>query len=433
MRRSLPSNAAPARRLLFLHPNGPGQFRALAAALAARPGHQVVMATRSPPASIAGVRTVRYRLAGAPAKATHPDARAAEGAVLAGRAALGAVLALRRDGFVPDAIIAHPGWGDALFLRDALPAARIILYCEYFWRSSGADVGFACDTATSLDAQCRLRMQNAALLAALEAADALYAPTAWQRDLHPAWLRDRITVIHDGIDPVRVRPDPAARFVLPDGGVLTEADEVVTYVARGLEPQRGFPQLMRALPGLLARRPQARVVICGADRICYSYPPQGFASWREAMLAELGGLPARVHFVGALGYDDYLSLLQVSALHLYPSVPFVLSWSTTEAMAAGCVVLGSDTQPVREFIRDGRNGFLVDMREPAAIAARAAALLARRAALGPVRRAARATILKRCALADCLARQEALIGSGAIAGAPMDSASTAPIAACQSG
>jgi len=410
-----PANAAPPRRVLFLHPHGPGQFAALAGHLATRPGCQVVLLTRSTPATIAAVRCLRYRTARAPWRGVHPFAHGTEAAVLAGQAALRAVLALRCDGFVPDAVIAHPGWGDALFLRDALPDARIMLYCEYFWRGSGADVGYADTAGTSLDAQCRLRMRNAPLLAALEAADTLYAPTRWQRDLHPAWLHDRIAVIHDGIDTDRLRADPAARFVLPGGAVLTAADEVVTYVARGLEPQRGFPQLMRALPALLARRPQAQVVICGSDRVCYSYPPQGFATWREAMLAELGGLPARVHFVGALAYADYLSLLQVSALHLYPSVPFVLSWSMTEAMSAGCVVLGSDTAPVREFIADGTNGFLVDMRSPEAIAVRAAELLDARHALGAVRVAARQTILARCSLPDCLAAQESLVAGSWVA------------------
>ena len=428
-----PIDPARARRVLVLHPHGPGQFAALAARLAARPDCQVVLLTRSMPALVPGVRSVRYRIARNPTRGVHAYARWSESAVLAGQAALRAVLALRRNGFVPDIVIAHPGWGDALFLRDALPDARIVLYCEYFWRGSGADVGFADDAATTLDAQCALRMRNAPLLAALEAADTLYAPTAWQRDLHPAWLRDRIAVIHDGIDTGRVRPDPGARFRLPDGTVLSAADEVVTYVARGLEPQRGFPQLMRALPGLLAQRPAAQVVICGSDQVCYSYPPQGFATWREAMLAELGGLPGRVHFVGALAYADYLSLLQVSALHLYPSVPFVLSWSMTEAMAAGCVVLGSDTPPVSEFITDGANGFLVEMRSPEAIAGRAAALLDRRDTLDPVRKAARATIVARCALAECLAAQESLIAGAWVARSKGNSESTVPIAARQSG
>jgi glycosyltransferase involved in cell wall biosynthesis len=396
-------------RFLFLHPEGFGQFGRLAAHLARRPGARVMLLSRKPADPISGVRTVRYALRRAPSPATHPYARWTEHAALAGQAALRACLSLRARGFVPQVVIAHPGWGDALFLREAFPDARIILYCEYFWRASGADVGFADESGTDMDARCALRLRNSPLLASLEAADALYAPTRWQRDLHPAWLHDRITVIHDGIDTQHAQPDQAARFVLPDGAVLTARDEVATYVARGLEPQRGFPQLMRALPDLLARRPALRVVICGDDRFTYGRPPDRFATWRQAMLAELGPLP-RVHFVGTLAYQAYLSLLRISSLHLYLSVPFVLSWSFCEAMAAGCLVLGSDTAPVREFIDDGRNGFLVEMREPAAIAHRAAELLAARGNFARQRAAARATITARCALPDCLAVQEALIG-----------------------
>lgn len=401
--------AATSLRILFLHPEGPGQFLHLAPHLAAR--HDVVFLSRATMAPLPGVRALRYRPHRARDQRTHRYAAWTEAAVLAGQAALRACLTLQADGFVPDLCIVHPGWGDALFLRDAFPKSQILAYCEFFWRGTGADVGFADNAATDLDAQCSLRMRNAPLLVSLEAADRLYAPTRWQRDLHPEFLRDRIAVIHDGIDVDRTRPDPAASFTTPSGIRLTAADEVVTYVARGLEPQRGFPQLMRALPELLRRRPDAHVVICGADTPAYSRAPETAPTWRQAMLDEVGPLPPRVHFVGPLPYADYLALLRVSALHLYLSVPFVLSWSMTEAMAAGGLVLGSDTGPVREFITDGANGFLVDMRDPAAIATRAADLLDRHAHFTDVRAAARDTIARRCALKNCLAAQDALIAA----------------------
>lgn len=417
-----------AARILLLHPQGPGQFLHLAPYLAAR-GHDVVFLTRGQDFDLPGVRVRRHAPHRAPHATTHPYARWTERAALAGQAGLRACRALVAEGFVPDVVLAHPGWGDALFLREVFPRTRIVLYCEYFWRPDGADVGFLDHAGTDTDARCALRMRNAPLLASLAEADALWAPTAWQRDLHPAWLRPSIAVMHDGIDLARVQPDPDARFALPDGTMLGQGDEVLTYVARGLEPQRGFPQLMRALPALLALRPALRVVICGEDAVHYSRRPDGFPTWRAAIEAELGVLP-RVHFVGALAYDSYLLLLQVSRLHLYLSVPFVLSWSLTEAMAAGCLVLASDTAPVREFIKDGANGFLVEMRDPAAIAARAASLLAGEGDLA-IRAAARATIRARCGLADCLSAQAALILDG-IAAAPRP-ATTSGSAARQSG
>lgn len=415
----------PPLSILMLHPQGPGQFRRLAAHLAGR-GHRILFLTRAGDVGIAGVRTAHYAPHRRPSPTTHPYARWTERAALAGQAVL---RILRRLDVTPDVVIAHPGWGDALFLREAFPAARIALYCEYFWRTEGADLGFADAAGSDLDGQCALRLRNAPLLASLEAADALWAPTVWQRDLHPAWLRPLIRVVHDGIDLARVRPDPAARFVLPDGEVLRRGQEVLTYVARGLEPQRGFPQLMRALPALLAARPQLRVLICGGDTVHYSHPPSGFDSWRAAMQAEVGPLP-RVHFLGPQPYDNYLALLQISRLHLYLSVPFVLSWSLVEAMAAGCLVLAGDVAPVREFIYDGMNGFLVELRDPAAVAARAAALLAAPDDAG-IRARARARIAASCALGECLAAQEALILADAAA-APSP-ATTSASAARQSG
>jgi glycosyltransferase involved in cell wall biosynthesis len=331
--------------------------------------------------------------------------------VLAGQAALRRCLALAEQGFVPDLCVAHPGWGDALFLRDAFPRTKILAYCEYFWRSDGADVGFDPGTPPDLDARCALRMRNGPLLVALEAADRGLAPTDWQRALHPRAFQPMIRVVHDGINTARLRPDPAARFTPPGGPTFRPGDEVVTYVARGLEPQRGFPSLIRALPALLEARPHAHVVICGDDAPSYGPPPATHPTWRQALLDEVGPLPDRVHFTGTLGPDAYLALLQVSALHLYLSVPFVLSWSLTEAMATGCLVLGSDTAPVREFITEGANGFLVDPRDPEAIARRAAELLAERAGLLAVREAGRRTIEARCALEPCLAAQAALIDS----------------------
>lgn len=405
------SRAPPPRKILFLHPRGLGQFAQLAPRLAASPGQEVVFLSQAAVPETPGLRRARYRPHREVAAATHRYAQWTEHAVLAGQAALRRCLALAEQGFVPDLVVAHPGWGDALFLRDAFPHAKILAYCEYFWRADGADVGFDPGTPPDLDARCALRMRNGPLLVALEAADMGLAPTQWQRALHPTSFQTIIQVVHDGIDTGRLCPDPEARFTPPGGPTFRPGDEVVTYVARGLEPQRGFPALMRALPALLEARPHAHVVICGDDAPSYGPPPATHPTWRQALLEEVGPLPDRVHFTGTLGPEDYLALLQVSALHLYLSVPFVLSWSLTEAMATGCLVLGSDTDPVREFITDGANGFLVDPRDPEAIARRAAELLAERAGLAEVRQAARRTIEARCALEPCLAAQAALIDS----------------------
>lgn len=278
-----------------------------------------------------------------------------------------------------------------------------------FYRAEGQDTGYVPETAIDLDGKCRIRTWNADLLTSLDVMDHGLSPTSWQRDQHPQAYRSNITVIHDGVDTDEVAPRPSARFQVPNGPCFTHQDEVLTFVARDLEPVRGFTLLMRALPDLLRLRPEAHVLICGGDGVSYGRPPPGGQTWRDVMLRENPVDPGRVHFVGKLPRPAYLDLLGVSALHLYLTVPFVLSWSCVEALAAGCLLLGSDVAPVREVIEDGINGFLVDARDPAAVARRAAELLEHRLSLGAVRRTAREHALARFDVRDCLAAQTRLI------------------------
>lgn len=399
-------------RLLFLHQNMPGQFRHLAPALAQVPDHHVVFITRRADRSLPGVRRVTYAPRRTPHAATHPYVRSFEDAVLHGQAVARTCLSLAGEGFQPDVIIAHPGWGEALFVKDVFPSARLLAYCEYYYGGAGADIGYDPADPPGIDTICRARARNAHLLLSLEACDRGWSPTEWQRHRHPTALLPKIAVVHDGIDTNRVHAEAAARFVLPDGSELTRADEVVTYVARNLEPYRGFPSLMRALPALLRRRPLARVVVVGGDETSYGPPPAEGGTWRERLQREVGPLdPTRVHFVGRLPYERYLALLQVSRAHLYLTAPFVLSWSCLEAMAAGAVVVASRTAPVQEVIEDGRNGFLTDLLDPAAIAERVAEVLAAHGSLETIRVRARETVLARFSLDRCLTEQMRLVRS----------------------
>jgi len=345
--------------------------------------------------------------------AIHRFLRGTDAAVRRGEAVARAGAALAKRGFVPDVVVAHLGWGEGLYLRDAFPRARILAYCEFYYHARGADVGFDPEFPPADDDALLLRTRNAVQLLSLEAADRGLSPTAWQRSVYPAALRDKIAVIHDGIDVDRVAPDPAATFALPDGTVLRAGDPVVTYVARNLEPYRGFHVFMRALPDLLRRCRQARVVLVGGDDVSYGRKPAGGGSWRAKLAAELGAAldPARVHFVGNLPYARYLSLLQVSAAHVYLTYPFVLSWSMLEAMAAGCTVIGSATPPVMEAIDDGREGRLVDFFDRKALVDAVAWALGHPEQARALGRAARARIVERYSLADCRARQIALLDS----------------------
>jgi glycosyltransferase involved in cell wall biosynthesis len=169
--------------------------------------------------------------------------------------------------------------------------------------------------------------------------------------------------------------------ITQDGPEIAAGDEIVTYVARSLEPYRGFRTFMRSLPAILAARPKARVLIVGGDGVSYGAPPTGPLNYREQMLQELGDSLdlSRVHFLGKVSYEAFIRLLQVSRVHVYLTYPFVLSWSMLEAMSAGCLVVGSRTPPVEEVIQHGANGLLVDFFSPAEVAQRVVEALEDRA------------------------------------------------------
>lgn len=394
--------------ILFVHQNMPGQFRFLAATFAQAPQFSVSFLTRREGVDIRNIRTIRYPSPSDERETNEPLLAPVEKVVRFGRAVLEAGHALRRDGYHPHLIVAHPGWGEALFLRDIWPRARIVTYGEYYYCAEGGDIGFDPLFPVTAQGLARSRMMNTHLLLAHEQADAILSPTEWQKSRHPDLLQPRITTIFDGIDTTRITPDPAARFTLPGGAELGREDEVITYIARNLEPHRGFHVFMRALPALLAARPRAQVVIVGGAEVSYSpNPPAPHASWQDLMLAEvdLGAAANRIHFVGKLAYADYLSLLRVSSAHLYLTFPFVLSWSCLEAMAAGCLMVASDTAPVREVIAHGENGLLFPFHDPAALVETVCTALDDPTRGERLRAAARETVVARYDLRACLAAQ----------------------------
>jgi len=377
-------------KLLFIHQNFPGQFKHLAPALAQ--GHTVVAMTmqKVPASNWQGVQLIPYSAHRGTTPNVHPWVSDFETKVIRGDACFRAALQLKAQGFTPDAIIAHPGWGESLFLKEVWPQAKLGIYCEFFYHPQGADVGFDPEFASNDPGEpCRLRLKNLNNLLHFEVADAGLSPTHWQASTFPEPFRSKITVIHDGIDTDHLRPNPAVSLTLTraDGSrmTLTRADEVVTFVNRNLEPYRGYHIFMRALPELLARRPNARVLIVGGNGVSYGAAPDparyGAATWKEIFLNEVRPrIPdadwARVHFLGNIPYQHFVPLLQLSTVHVYLTYPFVLSWSLLEAMSLGCAIVASDTPPVREAIRDNETGRLVDFFDVAGLSDAICTLLA---------------------------------------------------------
>jgi len=346
-------------RILVVHQNFPGQFRHLLPAWQRRRGWEVHGLGRERAPGLPGFdRLKRYRAVEA-GRAAHPYLRRMEQATAHGQAAARAMLALKRGGFTPDVVLAHPGWGESLYVKDVYPDARVVHFCEWYYAPHGADLGFDPEFPASLDDHARVRTWNALHALNLLQCDAGVSPTRWQRSRHPDLLQAKIAVQHEGIALERLGPDPNAYLATPSGTVLRCGDPVVTYVARNLEPYRGFHVFMRALERLQAAHRTVHAIVIGADGVSYGARPVGAASWRERMLQEVRLDAARTHFLGRVPYETYVRALQVSAAHVYLSYPFVLSWSMLEAMACGALIIGSDTPPVREVVRDGENGQLV--------------------------------------------------------------------------
>jgi len=356
------------RSILFIHQNFPGQFKHLAPALAAR-GHYV-KALAITGQAVSGVELKLYKPQRDTSSQIHPWVAEFETKVIRGEACGQAMLALRTSGFNPDLIVAHPGWGESLFAKDVWPKAKLLSFFEFYYTTQGADMGFDPEFARSgFSEDARLRLKNANNLLALEASDWGLSPTAWQRSSLPSFFRDKVSVIFDGIDTERVRPQNDVTLALgkseaPVGQhrLLSYGDEIITFVNRNLEPYRGYHIFMRALPAVLRARPLARALIVGGDGVSYGAKPPDGRSWKQRFLDEVRGEldMSRVHFLGNIPYPLFLRLLQVSACHVYLTYPFVLSWSCIEAMAAGCLLIGSRTRPVMEAIRHEENGLLVD-------------------------------------------------------------------------
>jgi len=391
-------------KILFVHQNFPGQFKNLCLYLGRSDAHDIRFLSRPNGNRLRGINLIHYDLHRKPNPNTHWYLRMTENAVLHGQAVASKAMALRNSGWRPDIIFGHAGWGEMLFLKDVWPDVPVINYCEFFYRAFGADMHFDPNDKPDINRITRLRTNNALHLLSLDAADRGICPTYWQRQQYPVEYHDKIDVVFDGVDTTQCQPNPNATFALPDGRVLQKSDEVITYVARGLEPYRGFITFMRALPEICRRRPNADVLIVGGDEVSYGSPPPGGKSWREVMLEEVKIDSKRVHFLGKLPYDRFLDLLKISSVHVYLTYPWVLSWSFMEAMACECLIVGSDTPPVREVLEDGVNGLMVDFWSTTDVADKIDAVLDHPTRMQELRRRARQTVLERYDLKDCLPR-----------------------------
>jgi glycosyltransferase involved in cell wall biosynthesis len=399
--------------ILFVHNNFPAQFKHVAACLNRAGAARMAAIGAESATEVEGVDLRRYGSPGGANVSVHTFARRFDFESRRAEQVMFAALKLKHEGFEPDLMVAHCGWGETLPLRSVFPGARMAVYCEFYYRAEGQDVGFDPETGQfGVDGLVGLSAKNASSLIALAECDFGVSPTPWQRSTFPVEFQHKIHVAHEGVDTAWIAPDPTAKIALPGGLRLDRRDEVVTFFARGLEPMRGFHVFMRAVPEILRARPHAHVVLVGAEEASYGNPPPDGGEWKHYCLRET--LPlidlSRVHFLDRLPHSDLRALMQVSTVHVYLTYPFVLSWSCIEALSAGCAIVASDTAPVRDVIEHDENGVLAPFHDPQAIAAAVTDLLGdgpRRARLS---QRARETAVTNFDIRACVGRTLEVLG-----------------------
>ncbi|WP_071675806.1 glycosyltransferase family 4 protein [Nioella nitratireducens] len=385
-------------KLLFIHQNYPGQYRQLVEWLAAQGEHEIVFLTQrkgvtSPP----GVEVLQYQAHRKAAQDAYALSRYWEDCTGNGYGAAQACQALQTRGFNPDVIIGHVGWGELTFTKMVWPDTPVLGYFEYYFLAKGGSVGFDPEFPASPDSPFIMHARNAVNYINLETVDLGQSPTLWQRDTYPESFHSKIYTCHDGIRTDRLRPDPTASVYLDRlKRQVSREDEVFTYMARNMEPTRGFHVFMRALPRILEARPNARALIIGGNETSYGKESAAQGGYRAEMERELGNRVdwSRVHFLGRVPYADYQRVMQLSRCHIYLTVPFVLSWSLLETMSMGGTIVASDVAPVREAITHGETGLLVSFPHPEALADQVVEVLRAPAEFAHLGSAARAHVVK---------------------------------------
>ncbi len=395
-------------RILFLHNNFPAQYRRIMAYLGQEPGIEMVAGTLGTNQQSIQISRINYAPHREVTQQIHPAAAPMESAILNAQAVFKAFYPLKQRGWVPDVVCAHSGWGPSLFIRDLWPETKLLSYYEWYYHPTGSDADFLPGDARSEDDDVRTRMRNAPILLDIANMDWGVCPTRWQASQFPDHLTSRISVLHDGVDTDYLQPDADATVTVGDK-TFGVKDEVITYVARGMEPYRGFPQFLEALAKVQKERPNVHALIVGQDRVAYGRKRADGKTYKEHALATLDLDLERTHFMGLVPFDTFRAVVQISSVHVYLTVPFVLSWSMIESMSCGALVLGSDTAPVREVIEDGKNGLLVDFFDTDAIAARINEALDKQKKMKPLRQAARQTVLERYAARNLVPAHRQLI------------------------
>jgi glycosyltransferase involved in cell wall biosynthesis len=314
------------------------------------------------------------------------------------------------------------GLGSCLFAPVYWPAAPVINFLDYYYHAHHNDLAGEAGPETP-PAYFHWRRSMAAIeLLDLEQTSLGWTPTEWQRRLFPAEYRDQFLVLHDGIDTNRFAHSAwHARGTGPRsiaGRVIPDSTRVVSFIARSLDRLRGFDRFLAVAEAVLRARRDVLIIVAG-DPIVRRGLDVAFHN-KDYPAQLLAGRPPvdrdRLWFLGPVSPSTVAEVLAGSDLHIAPGRPYPVARSLLEAMAAGCVVLASDTEPHREVITPGQTGLLAGGHDTEALARQALAVLADPEAARPLGTAAAALVRQRYSQDVCLPRLaeqlSELVGAG---------------------
>ena len=355
-------------KILFIHQNHPAQFGQFAEYLA-QLGWDVSFATareKVQKQSNSKVKIYKFGANREPSKDTHHYLRVSEKAVLNAQGFARLAVKLQGEGYRPDLVVAHSGWGSGSLAKTIWPEAKFIQYLEWWYNYPHWDQLDGPSDENPIDKKAATQFRNLPFMFDWAEADATMVPTRFQASSIPKKFRKNIVLSHDGVDTSFFAPqDTREKFC--DAHGIPKTKELITYATRGMEPHRGFPQFMEALAELQKSRPDLHCVIAGNDSVHYGSKPADGKTYKELALENLELDETRIHFVGLLPFGQYRDLLCASDCHVYLTLPFVLSWSLLEAMACAAPIVSNANAATEEMLEDGKTALLGQLEDPKTI------------------------------------------------------------------
>ncbi len=349
-------------KILFIHQNFPAQYRRLIPALLKR-GDSLVAISQQKTGTIEGVVNLNYSLQRGNLPQQHPWLISVESAVLRAEAVAKRCQQLKNKGYTPDVILIHTGWGEALFIKDIWSDVKVIGFFEYFYPTEKKIANFDPEFPIAQDTLFQFRMKNSLLLSSLESCDIGVTSTQWQHSLFPQAYKNKIVVLHEGINTKIAKPNKKVRLHLANiKKIFSKKTPIITFVSRNLEPARGYHRFIRALPIIQKYYPNVHIIIVGGEGNSYSKELKQEKSYKQLFLNEVKDKldMSKIHFLGKVSYTSYINILQISTVHVYLSYPFFISWSLLEAMSISCRIVAANTKPIKEVLQNKKSGLLVD-------------------------------------------------------------------------